>query len=112
MSFDTFEIEVDVIEKAEAKLRGSLTDQDCREEFEGLLGNYKKLLKVSRRIVRMSDRSEKGLISARNQIQEQQVSLETAHQELKRLSEHRLRTIVEATPVGIVISQVENGEII
>lgn len=112
MSFDTFEIEVDVIEKAEAKLRGSLTDQDCREEFEGFLGNYKKLLKISRRIVRMSDRSEKGLISARNQIQEQQVSLETAHQELKRLSEHRLRTIVEATPVGIVISQVENGEII
>ena len=112
MSFDTFESEAGVIEKAEALLRGSLTDLECHEAFEGLLRDYKKLLKVSRRIVRMSDRSEKGLISARNQIQEQQVSLEQAHQELKRLSEHRLRTIVEATPIAIIISRVENGEII
>lgn len=112
MSFDTFEAEAGVIQKAEELLRGDLTAHGCREGFEGLLGDYKKLLKVSRRIVRMSDRSEKGLISARNQIQEQQASLEKAHQELKRLSEHRLRTIVEATPIAIIISRVDTGEII
>ncbi len=112
MSFDTFETEAGVIEQAEELLNDGLTVHDCRDAFESLLRDYKKLLKVSRRIVRMSDRSEKGLISARNQIQEQQASLEKAHQELKRLSEHRLRTIVEATPIAIIISRVENGEII
>ena len=112
MGFDTFETEANVVEQAEAFLHEKSAEQDCGNAFAGLLADYKKLLKVSRRIVRMSDRNEKSLITARNQIQVQQRSLEEAHQELKRLSEHRLRTIVEATPVGIVISRIEDSEII
>jgi PAS domain S-box-containing protein len=112
MSFDTFKTELTIVDKFETLLNRPLTDQDCREALDDLLFNYKKLLKFSRRIVRMSDLSEKSLISARNQIQDQQTSLEKAHQELKLTSEHRLRTIVEATPIAIFISQIDNDKII
>ena len=112
MGFDTFDDEVLVLKNAEELLETNPGSQQFSEAFVDILKEYKKLLKISRRIVRMSDRNEKGLITARKKIQAQQANLEEAHLELKRLSEHRLRTIVEATPVAIVISSLESGKII
>ena len=112
MSNDTFEIESQVLEKAEALLHENPSEQEYHEAFKKIVSEYKRLLKVSSRLVRMSDRNEKAMILANNKIQDQQTSLEEAHQELKRLSEHRLRTIVDATPIPIVISREEDGKII
>ncbi len=112
MSFDTFRAEAKIIEKNEDFLREGLTETNYQKVFEDLLENYKKLFKVSRRVIRISDRSEKNLLVARDKIKEQQVFLKKAHQELKLSSEHRLRTVIEATPAAIIISQIKNETII
>ena len=119
MSINTFSDETLIIKKAEALLQKGSVEQGYQAayeklltDYEELLVNYTKLVKVSSRIVRIGDRNEKSLITARDQIQAQQIALEEAHQELKRMSEHRLRSIIEATPIAIIISRVDDGEII
>ncbi len=81
MAFDTFETEKAIIESGEALLASQKTG-NFKAPFKTLLGDYKKLFKVSRRLVRMSDRSEEGLKKANDKIKAQQAELEKAHQKL------------------------------
>ncbi len=81
MSFDTFRAEKATIAHGEAVLadgRGGV----AREEYGTLLAEYEKLFKVTRRLVRMSDRSEEGLKQANQRIREQQEELAAAHRAL------------------------------
>ena len=84
MSFDTFKTEKDVIDQAENVL-SHLDQADLGSEYKRLAKHYKKLFKTTRRLVRMSDRSEERLKSANTKIQQQQLQLEKAH---KKLSDH------------------------
>lgn len=60
MEFDTFKEEQAIIDQAEVFLADG-QKQDCLPAYQTLLNEYKKLLKTSRRLVRMSDRSEQKL---------------------------------------------------
>jgi len=60
MGFDTFKHEQDVINCSEAFLAKNETE-DCLVAYKQLLREYKKLFKVSRRLVRMSDHTEEKL---------------------------------------------------
>ena len=84
MSFDTFKAEQKAIERAQAALDNP-DKVDLEAEFRELLVAYIKLLKVTGRIVRMSDRSEERLKVANVTIVRQQQELEKAH---GQLSEH------------------------
>ena len=84
MSFDTFKAEQKAIERAQSALE-NLDTVDLEAEFRELLVAYIKLLKVTGRIVRMSDRSEERLKVANVTIVRQQQELEKAH---GQLSEH------------------------
>ena len=78
MSFDTFKAEQKAIGRAQAAL-DNLDTVDIEAEFRELLIAYVKLLKVTGRIVRMSDRSEERLKVANVTIVRQQQELEKAH---------------------------------
>ncbi len=84
MSFDTFKEEQAVIDHAQDFLK-DIERNEVVDEFEELLKKYKKLFKTTRRLVKMSDRSEVGLKEANAKIQKQQMLLEKAH---KQLSDH------------------------
>ena len=84
MSFDTFKAEQKTIDRAQAALDNP-DKVDLEAEFRELLVAYAKLLKVTGRIVRMSDRSEERLKVANVTIVRQQQELEKAH---GQLSEH------------------------
>lgn len=60
MEFDTFKDEQAIIDRGEVFLASGQT-QNCLPAYQTLFNEYKKLLKVSRRLVRMSDRSEQKL---------------------------------------------------
>jgi len=84
MNFDTYSTELKVIERGEAVL-AQPDAADWPVEFKSLLHSYAKLLKITNRLVRMSDRFEERLKNAHSTIQQQQQELEQAH---KALSEH------------------------
>ena len=96
MGFDTFQKEQAVIEEGDALLAAG-TKQDLSGPFETLLGDYKKLFKISRRLVRMSDRSEEGLKQANDKIKAQQAELEQAHHKLERHAETLEEKVRERT---------------
>ncbi|MBF0454325.1 MAG: GAF domain-containing protein [Magnetococcales bacterium] len=103
MDFDTFQTEQSVIEAGDLLL----TDKgvkDFQGPFKTLLKDYKKLFKVSRRLVRMSDRSEEGLKKANDKIQAQQLELEKAHQKLGQHAE-TLEEKVQARTQELVATQ-------
>ncbi len=84
IDFDTFAEEQDVIKEAEKQLESAADNLDFRTAYLHLLKEYKKLFKVSNRLVRMSDRSEEGLKEAHTKIQAQQIALEQAHAKLEK----------------------------
>jgi HD-GYP domain-containing protein (c-di-GMP phosphodiesterase class II) len=69
-----------------------------------LLGDYKKLFKISRRLVRMSDRSEEGLKNANEKIKAQQLELEKAHNRLEQHAEILEEKVKDRTK-ELVVSQ-------
>ncbi|MBF0426563.1 MAG: GAF domain-containing protein [Magnetococcales bacterium] len=81
--FDAFRDEQAVLQQAEGVLAGSAADVG-RGDYESLTKSYRKLLKLSQRLTRLSDRSEERVKEAHSQIQQQQVELEAAHQQLAR----------------------------
>jgi two-component system, sensor histidine kinase and response regulator len=86
MSFDPYKKENAVIAKSEALLKDENPDKIAKK-FEWLLKNYRKLFKATKRLVKMSDRSEAGLKDANAKIKRQQEQLEKAHSELKHQNE-------------------------
>ncbi|MBF0220456.1 MAG: GAF domain-containing protein [Gammaproteobacteria bacterium] len=85
MAFDTFDTENTIIEEYEALIVSPEVPEAFRPPLQRLTGEYKKLLKTTRRLVRLSDRSEEGLMEASRKIKLQQQELEKAH---KRLESH------------------------
>lgn len=63
MNFDTYQTERKVIEHAEVVLARS-DAADWPVEYKALLTSFTKLLKITNRLVRMSDRFEERLKSA------------------------------------------------
>ncbi|MCP4383799.1 MAG: adenylate/guanylate cyclase domain-containing protein [Hyphomicrobiales bacterium] len=62
MNFDVFEQEAAVVERAKTLLdSGSVVGDDAIKHFAQLAKAYEKLLKSSRRLVRLSDRNEEKL---------------------------------------------------
>ena len=84
MKPDTFKDEQAVIAAGSAFIKNR-EKNETTEAFADLLKKYKKLLKTTRRLVNISDRSEVRLKDANVQIQKQQKQLEKAH---KKLSDH------------------------
>lgn len=78
--FDAFKNELVTLENAESLLNADNPDCDFRAEFELLVDSYKNLFKATRRLVRMSDRSEVRLIEANIRIKSQQEQVEKAKQ--------------------------------
>jgi len=86
MSFDTFKKEKEII----AQCENFLNDREAEEittQYEWLLKSYKKLFKTTRRLVKISDRSEERLKKANIKIERQQKQLEKAHSELMHQNE-------------------------
>ncbi len=62
MSYDLFAQEAGVIAEGQALLaRGGFASEAERAAFAELLGNYEKLLRTTKRLVRLSDRNEREL---------------------------------------------------
>ncbi|MBF0471679.1 MAG: GAF domain-containing protein [Gammaproteobacteria bacterium] len=85
MSFDTFAAENEIIDRFETLLNAGDDSPPTLSDVGNLLKEYKKLLKTSKRLVRLSDRSEEGLMEANRKIKLQQNELEKVH---KRLEQH------------------------
>ena len=96
MVFDTYQTERRVIERGEAVL-AQPEAADWPVEFTSLLGSYTKLLKITNRLVRMSDRFEERLKSAHITIQQQQQELEKAHQALSEHADNLEEKVKERT---------------
>ena len=65
---DLFSTEEAVVAAAEAQLEGQGTDTERRDALAGLVKEYRKLLRTTRRMMRLSDRNEREL----NALAEQQ----------------------------------------
>lgn len=74
--FHTFKAEQEILDRAELRLKGESSDADFKHEFEELVSAYKKLFKISRRLVRTSDLNEERLKEANIRITAQQKKLE------------------------------------
>ncbi|TIH12959.1 adenylate/guanylate cyclase domain-containing protein [Marinifilum sp. JC120] len=77
MSFDLFEKEVRILERAKALLEsGAIADKDIAKEFAKLHKGYAKLFKTTRRLVKMSDRNEEKLNKLAHSLDEKSTMLE------------------------------------
>ncbi|MEO5339018.1 MAG: GAF domain-containing protein [Magnetococcus sp. MYC-9] len=83
MSFDLFGPERRVMEQG-AALLGRPDGVDFHAAYQDLLGEYKRLARVSRRLVSMGDRSEEALKRTSARLKLQQIELEKAHDQLGR----------------------------
>lgn len=73
---DAFKEEQSIIHQGETILKESLSATDLREAYQKLLNDYKKLLKVSNRIVNFSDRNEKRLKVAEEALSKANIRME------------------------------------
>ncbi|MBL6958442.1 MAG: adenylate/guanylate cyclase domain-containing protein [Rhodospirillales bacterium] len=77
MAFEIFKKEVAVIEEAKALLEGGgIKDKETRGHFEKLLRDYEKLFKSTKKLVRLSDRSEAELNKLAGSLDEKNKTLE------------------------------------
>ncbi|WP_130470232.1 HD domain-containing phosphohydrolase [Candidatus Magnetaquicoccus inordinatus] len=97
LDYDTFQPEQTVIDQAEMLLAKKEEGQDYSAAFAHLLEDYKRLFKVSRRLVRMSDRSDEVLKLANEKIKTQQAELEKAHYKLALHAETLEERVKERT---------------
>jgi len=85
MSYELFKREIDALDQARTFLDdGKLKSQAAREEFESLLGSYQKLFKQTKRLVRISDRSEAELNRVLKSLDEKNAMLEGLSQSLSK----------------------------
>lgn len=104
MGYDTFQDETKIIEQAEANLE-SVEAGDFRAHYQQLVSDYKDLTKTSRRLVRMSDRSEEALRQANEDLKIARDAAEAARQETREfiaMISHELRT-----PLAVLKSEIE-----
>ena len=104
MGFHTFQDEQKIIENAD-KLLESDEGIDFKAEYYELLKAYKALTKTSRRLVKMSDRSEAALLKANDELTLATEAAERARRETKEfiaMISHELKT-----PIAVLKSEVE-----
>ena len=86
MAEGTFKEEEKVLEKGQAVLAQD-GRYDLKAEYGDLLKKYKKMLKVTRRLTRVSDSNEKKLMQVNTQVTRQQEELEKTHETLTQHAE-------------------------
>jgi len=85
MSFEIFDKETAVIDGAKKALkRGVFEDPAHAKRFEGLLKEYEKLFKTSKRLVRLSDRNEAELNKLAKSLDEKNSMLEGLSNKLSK----------------------------
>ncbi|MEO5370790.1 MAG: GAF domain-containing protein [Magnetococcus sp. DMHC-1] len=88
MSYDAFEEEQQILDAGDALLeRSDLTTEALRQAFLVHHAAYRKLIKTTRRLVKVNDRNEESLKDANLQVRKQQTELQEAHAELGRHAE-------------------------
>ena len=88
MSGDLFQSEQAVLDEALRVLDAEeISDQTEYARFAALTKSYRKLFRDTRRLVRLSDRSDEKLKKAETQIKAQNSELEDAHSKLSRQTE-------------------------
>ncbi len=104
MTFDTFQKETKIIAQGESLLKKNQAI-DFKDAYGILLTEYKALAKISRRLVRMSDRSEETLRETNEGLKIARDAAEAAKEETRQfiaMISHELRT-----PLAILQSEVE-----
>ncbi|MBF0624894.1 MAG: GAF domain-containing protein [Magnetococcales bacterium] len=105
MEFDIFGEEEAALDRARVLLADSgASPEALREGFSLLVGRYGKLSRDTRRLVRISDRSEHNLKLAHEQIRAQKAELELAHDRLSRQADI-LETMVQERTRDLVRTQ-------
>jgi HD-GYP domain-containing protein (c-di-GMP phosphodiesterase class II) len=102
MAYQLFEREQRVVDEATASLNAG-ADTGWRESCADLLAEYEKLLKQTRQVVRLSDRTQERMnrlsisLEAQNKLlEEQKQELATAHSLVERKVEERTAELVES----------------
>ncbi len=103
MSLDTFSKEQEILNWGQ-ELLDQNSDGDHKAEFKQLLTHYKKLLKVFKRMVRVSDANENSLKSLNLKVTKQQEELASTHKTLARHAED-LEQRVESRTAELVAAQ-------
>jgi len=104
MEFDTFQNETNIIKIGESLLVDH-KDVDFKAQYQELLNAYKALTKTSRRLIRLSDRSEETLRQANEELKRAKEIAEAAKEETREfiaIISHELRT-----PLAILQNEVE-----
>lgn len=101
-SFDTFKAENAVLEQGEALLADAGTTAVGAEDYRTLLKAYRKLLRTSQRLMKLSDNNEAGLREANDRILSQQQELEQAFQDLRDTQEQLVQAEKMAALAGLV----------
>ena len=86
MASDAFAKEQEILDWGQQMLAEE-SDTDYKADFKKLLTHYKKLLKVFKRMVRVSDVNENSLKSLNAKVTKQQEELEETHKVLSRHAE-------------------------
>ena len=103
MATDAFEQEVKIVQKAEGFLADS-KGVDFQKEYRSLVKAYKKMLKIARRVVRVSDSNERKLKSLNSKVTKQQEELEKTHKDLAQHAE-ALEGRVDSRTKELVVAQ-------
>ncbi len=96
MVSDSFKNEKKILETGEALLKDG-EGPDYQAEFGNLLKQYKKLLKTTDRLMRVSDSNEHRLKQVNVKVSRQQQELEKTHAELSHHAEHLEAKVAERT---------------
>ncbi len=85
MSYDLFQSELELLEAAQAKFEDpKLTKKELHAEFAALLKGYTKLMRTSKRLVRVSDRNEAQLNEVAKSLDEKSQVLEALSDQLSK----------------------------
>ncbi len=104
MSDDLFAAEEAVVAEAEGRLaNGSFAGSEEKQQFEALLKAYRKLLKVTRRLTRLSDANERQLNAVSGTLAEK-------NRELEALS-HKLGKYLSPQVYDSIFTGAQKGEI-
>ena len=92
-SKELFAREEAVIAAARSRLAEPFASKDAQAQFEQLLTDYEKLLKITWRFMRLSDRNEREMAAANDRAHRSSAELRQKNQELEAISVQSCRNI-------------------